>query len=198
MPLATSQKKWPCHQQARFRQPATSDNSANAGRGEEIASGVRVTAGMGNSPAFLKTIVSIEDVDKNVIYLAQYFMEVMAVDEQFLAFKSSLVGAVACYMARSIHTASGTVSQECQDIIDASPASGDSGYDASWIEPVVRLVLECCAQPLTHHLTVFRKYRKRLATYRQRLESMWSAWKVEFAADVDATASALNLLHFAR
>ena len=81
--------------------------------------------------AFLKTTVSIEDADKNVIYLAQYFMEVMAVDELFLAFRSSLVGAVAYYMARSIHAVTGTVSHECQDIIDASPASGASGYDAS-------------------------------------------------------------------
>lgn len=78
-------------------------------------------------------------------------------EQRFLAFRSSLVGAAAYYMAHSIHTASGTVSHECQDITDASSVSGTSGYDASRTEPVVRLVLECCAQPLTHHLTVFRK-----------------------------------------
>lgn len=95
--------------------------------------------------AIRKTTVSIEDFDKSVIYFAQYFMEVIVVGKRFLAFKSSLVRAVACYiaycMARSIHTASGTVSHECQDIIEPSPVLGASGYDASQIKPVVRLVL---------------------------------------------------------
>lgn len=66
------------------------------------------------------------------------------------------------------------------------------------MKPVVCLGLECCAQPLTHHLTVFGKYRKFLATYRQRLESMWSVRKAEFGVETEVTALALNLLNSAR
>lgn len=54
--------------------------------------------------AFLKTTVSIEDADKNVIYHAQYFMEVMAVDERLLAFRSSLVGAAAYLLHGTQHS----------------------------------------------------------------------------------------------
>ncbi|KAI1827918.1 hypothetical protein F4861DRAFT_294741 [Xylaria intraflava] len=98
--------------------------------------------------SFLRRISKADDYDLETRTLAKYFLEVVVMDERFVASPPSYIAAGAHCLSRLIlHKGEWTV-----------PHVHYSGYTYEQLKPLVTTLLECCRHARRHHGAVFEKY----------------------------------------
>ncbi|OCK74663.1 hypothetical protein K432DRAFT_310291 [Lepidopterella palustris CBS 459.81] len=83
--------------------------------------------------------------------LPQYLLEAILTDERFIAERPSLTAAAAYYLARQMLNLG----------IWSPNFIQTSGYKYEQLYPIMNLMMECCKNPYSHYLAVFKKYSRR-------------------------------------
>ncbi|KAI1423029.1 cyclin-like protein [Xylaria sp. FL1777] len=98
--------------------------------------------------SFLRRISKADDYDLATRTLAKYFLEVVIMDERFVASPPSYIAAGAHCLSRLIlHKG------------EWAPAHVHySGYTYQQLKPLVAMLLDCCRHARKHHSAVFDKY----------------------------------------
>ncbi|KAJ3569754.1 hypothetical protein NPX13_g5974 [Xylaria arbuscula] len=98
--------------------------------------------------SFLRRISKADDYDLETRTLAKYFLEVVIMDERFVASPPSYIAAGAHCLSRLIlHKG------------DWTPAHVHySGYTYQQLKPLVTMLLDCCRHARKHHSAIFEKY----------------------------------------
>ncbi|KAI0434535.1 hypothetical protein F5Y09DRAFT_234400 [Xylaria sp. FL1042] len=98
--------------------------------------------------SFLRRISKADDYDLGTRTLAKYFLEVVIMDERFVASPPSYIAAGAHCLSRLVlHKGEWT------------PAHVHySGYTNQQLKPLVAMLLDCCRHARKHHSAVFEKY----------------------------------------
>ncbi|KAI0810514.1 hypothetical protein GGR55DRAFT_644240 [Xylaria sp. FL0064] len=98
--------------------------------------------------SFLRRISKADDYDLGTRTLAKYFLEVVIMDERFVASPPSYIAAGAHCLSRLVlHKGEWT------------PAHVHySGYTYQQLKPLVAMLLDCCRHARKHHSAVFEKY----------------------------------------
>ncbi|KAI0525670.1 hypothetical protein F5B22DRAFT_590982 [Xylaria bambusicola] len=109
--------------------------------------------------SFLRRISKADDYDLETRTLAKYFLEVVIMDERFVASPPS-------YIAAGAHCLSRLVLHKG----DWTPAHVHySGYTYQQLKPLVTMLLDCCRHARKHHSAIFEKYSdkryKQASTY---------------------------------
>ncbi|KAI0977313.1 hypothetical protein F4678DRAFT_9570 [Xylaria arbuscula] len=98
--------------------------------------------------SFLRRISKADDYDLETRTLAKYFLEVVIMDERFVASPPS-------YIAAGAHCLSRLVLHKGE----WAPAHVHySGYTYQQLKPLVAMLLDCCRHARKHHSAVFEKY----------------------------------------
>ncbi|TGJ86021.1 hypothetical protein E0Z10_g2757 [Xylaria hypoxylon] len=98
--------------------------------------------------SFLRRISKADDYDLETRTLAKYFLEVVIMDERFVASPPS-------YIAAGAHCLSRLVLHKGEW---APPHVHYSGYTYQQLKPLVAMLLDCCRHARKHHSAVFEKY----------------------------------------
>ncbi|KAI8625129.1 hypothetical protein F5Y19DRAFT_272937 [Xylariaceae sp. FL1651] len=109
--------------------------------------------------SFLRRISKADDYDLEARTLAKYFLEVVIMDERFVASPPSYIAAGAhCFSRLILHKGDWTPSHVHY-----------SGYTYNQLKPLVAMLLDCCRHARKHHSAVFEKYSdkryRRASTY---------------------------------
>ncbi|KAI8952474.1 cyclin-like protein [Xylaria longipes] len=105
--------------------------------------------------SFLRRISKADDYDLETRTLAKYFLEVVIMDERFVASPPSYIAAGAHCLSRLILGKG-----------DWTPGHVHySGYTYDQLKPLVTMLLDCCRHARKHHSAVFEKYSDK--RYRQ-------------------------------
>ncbi|KAI0157653.1 hypothetical protein GGR57DRAFT_500603 [Xylariaceae sp. FL1272] len=109
--------------------------------------------------SFLRRISKADDYDLETRTLAKYFLEVVIMDERFVASPPSYIAAGAHCLSRLLLRKG-----------DWTPSHVHySGYTYSQLKPLVSMVLDCCHHARNHHSAVHDKYSdkryRRASTY---------------------------------
>ncbi|KAI0877015.1 hypothetical protein GGS24DRAFT_449140 [Hypoxylon argillaceum] len=98
--------------------------------------------------SFLRRISKADDYDLETRTLAKYFLEVVIMDERFVASPPSYIAAGAHCLSRSVLRKG-----------DWTPSHVHySGYTYHQLKPLVNILLDCCRHARKHHSAVFEKY----------------------------------------
>ncbi|MCJ1281549.1 hypothetical protein MMC26_000869 [Xylographa opegraphella] len=98
--------------------------------------------------SFLRRISKADDYDLETRTLAKYFLEITIMDERFLGSPPSFAAAGAHCLARMMLKKG-----------NWSPAHVYySNYTYSQLQPLVKLMFECCENPQKHHGAIYDKY----------------------------------------
>ncbi|GAP84112.1 putative G2 mitotic-specific cyclin [Rosellinia necatrix] len=98
--------------------------------------------------SFLRRISKADDYDLETRTLAKYFLEVVIMDERFVASPPSYIAAGAHCLSRLILRKG-----------EWTPSHVHySGYTYHQLKPLVTLLLDCCRHARKHHSAVFEKY----------------------------------------
>ncbi|KAI0400572.1 hypothetical protein F4802DRAFT_584187 [Xylaria palmicola] len=98
--------------------------------------------------SFLRRISKADDYDLEARTLAKYFLEVVIMDERFVASPPSYIAAGAHCLSRLIlHKGDWTLAHVHY-----------SGYTRDQLKPLVTMLLDCCRHARKHHSAVFEKY----------------------------------------
>ncbi|KAF8445270.1 cyclin-like protein, partial [Terfezia claveryi] len=99
--------------------------------------------------SFLRRVSKADDYDLETRTLAKYFLELTIMDERFVGSQPSYLAAGAHHLARSLLGKG-----------DWTPGHTHfSGYTVKQLRPLVKLMYECCADPVSHHRAIFEKYQ---------------------------------------
>ncbi|KAI1117211.1 hypothetical protein F5Y14DRAFT_439336 [Nemania sp. NC0429] len=98
--------------------------------------------------SFLRRISKADDYDLEARTLAKYFLEVVIMDERFVASPPS-------YIAAGAHCLSRFILRKGEW---TPPHVHYSGYTYQQLKPLVTMLLECCRHARKHHSAVFEKY----------------------------------------
>ncbi|KAI1262460.1 hypothetical protein F5Y18DRAFT_151336 [Xylariaceae sp. FL1019] len=109
--------------------------------------------------SFLRRISKADDYDLETRTLAKYFLEIVIMDERFVASPPSYIAAGAHCLSRLLLRKG-----------DWTPSHVHySGYTYSQLKPLVSMVLDCCRHARNHHCAVYEKYSdkryRRASTY---------------------------------
>ncbi|KAI1126068.1 hypothetical protein F5Y10DRAFT_245790 [Nemania abortiva] len=105
--------------------------------------------------SFLRRISKADDYDLETRTLAKYFLEVVIMDERFVASPPSYIAAGAHCLSRLILLKG-----------EWTPSHVHySGYTYHQLKPLVTILLDCCRHARKHHSAVFEKYSDK--RYRQ-------------------------------
>ncbi|KAI1201149.1 cyclin-like protein [Nemania serpens] len=105
--------------------------------------------------SFLRRISKADDYDLETRTLAKYFLEVVIMDERFVASPPS-------YIAAGAHCLSRFILRKGEW---SPPHVHYSGYTYQQLKPLVTMLLDCCRHARKHHSAVFEKYSDK--RYRQ-------------------------------
>ncbi|KAI1438715.1 hypothetical protein GGR50DRAFT_685130 [Xylaria sp. CBS 124048] len=98
--------------------------------------------------SFLRRISKADDYDLETRTLAKYFLEVVVMDERFVASPPS-------YIAAGAHCLSRLLLRKGEWTV---PHVHYSGYTFQQLKPLVAMLLDCCRHARKHHAAVFEKY----------------------------------------
>ncbi|KAI1191448.1 cyclin-like protein [Nemania serpens] len=98
--------------------------------------------------SFLRRISKADDYDLEARTLAKYFLEVVIMDERFVASPPS-------YIAAGAHCLSRFILRKGEW---TPPHVYYSGYTYQQLKPLVTMLLDCCRHARKHHSAVFEKY----------------------------------------
>ncbi|RWA07096.1 hypothetical protein EKO27_g8008 [Xylaria grammica] len=98
--------------------------------------------------SFLRRISKADDYDLETRTLSKYFLEVVIMDERFVASPPS-------YIAAGAHCLSRLILHKGEW---APPHVHYSGYTYQQLKPLVAMLLDCCRHARKHHSAVFEKY----------------------------------------
>lgn len=99
--------------------------------------------------SFLRRISKADDYDLETRTLAKYFLEVTIMDERFLSCPPSSTAAAAHCLAR-LMLRKGEWTQAHVYY---------SNYTYAQLHPLLRVIVECCENPVQHHAAVYSKYQ---------------------------------------
>lgn len=98
--------------------------------------------------SFLRRTSKADDYDLETRTLAKYLLEITIMDSRFVATPPSWTAAIAHYVAR--------------EMLQKGPWTNChvyfSGYTEEQLLPGVKVLKECCKNPLEHHKAIFEKY----------------------------------------
>ncbi|KAI3325042.1 hypothetical protein HD806DRAFT_463937 [Xylariaceae sp. AK1471] len=98
--------------------------------------------------SFLRRISKADDYDLEARTLAKYFLEVVIMDERFVASPPSYIAAGAHCLSRLILRKGEWTPSHIHY----------SGYTYQQLKPLVAMLLDCCRHARKHHSAVFEKY----------------------------------------
>ncbi|KAI1169128.1 cyclin-like protein [Nemania serpens] len=98
--------------------------------------------------SFLRRVSKADDYDLEARTLAKYFLEVVIMDERFVASPPS-------YIAAGAHCLSRFILRKGEW---TPPHVHYSGYTYHQLKPLVTMLLDCCRHARKHHSAVFEKY----------------------------------------
>ena len=115
--------------------------------------------------SFLRRSSKADDYDSDVRTLAKYLLELTVMEPRLISAPASWLAAAAHYLA--LH------------VLERGPWSKAhsyfSGYPETVLRPAVKLIVECCRHPQTHHRSIFKKYSETRFRCVSMLVSDWMA-----------------------